>query len=73
MNNPNIPRAYLRTPDAAAYCGIAVSTLEKLRLSGGGPIFLKRGRSVLYRVADLDAWLDSLRRRSTSDQGGRAA
>jgi hypothetical protein len=50
-----------------------VSTLEKLRLSGGGPIFIKRGRTVLYRQADLDAWLESLRRRSTSDDGGRAA
>jgi predicted DNA-binding transcriptional regulator AlpA len=69
----NISKQYLRTPDCAEYCGLAVSTLEKLRLTGGGPVFIKRGRTVLYGRADLDTWLDGLRRRSTSDRGGVAA
>ena len=59
---------YHRTPRAAEYCGLSVSTMEKLRLTGGGPVFIKRGRTVLYRQADLDAWMRSLRRRSTSDE-----
>jgi predicted DNA-binding transcriptional regulator AlpA len=52
---------------AAAHTGLSVSTLNKLRVFGGGPVFLKLGRRVAYDVADLDAWLASKRRRSTSD------
>lgn len=58
---------------AAEYVGLSVSTLNKLRVFGGGPVFLKLGRRVAYDVADLDAWLASRRRRSTSDDGGGAA
>ncbi len=56
---------------AAAYAGISVSTLNKLRVFGGGPIFLKLGRRVIYEIADLDDWLASKRRSSTSDDGSR--
>lgn len=59
----------LRTAEAAAYCGSAASTFEKLRLTGGGPVYSKIGRRVVYRVEDLDAWLMENRRRSTSDAG----
>lgn len=55
--------------DAALRVGLSVSTLNKLRLSGGGPIFLKLGRRVVYHPADLEAWLATKRRRSTSDAG----
>ena len=60
-------RQRLRTPKAAAYCGSAESTFEKLRVTGGGPAFLKLGRTVVYDTADLDAWLESKRCLSTSD------
>jgi predicted DNA-binding transcriptional regulator AlpA len=57
----------LTTNEAAAYLGIAASTLSKMRLTGGGPIFLKLGfRRVVYDVADLEAWAASRRRQSTS-------
>ena len=62
----------LRTSDAAAYCGCSKSTLEKLRLTGGGPAFIKLGRTVVYDTADLDAWLSARRRLSTSDTGEAA-
>ncbi len=61
----------LTVPVAAGYLGLSVSTLNKLRVFGGGPIFLKLGRRVAYDVTDLDAWLASKRRRSTSDAGVR--
>lgn len=60
-------RRIMRTAEAAEYCGSAASTFEKLRLTGGGPIYSKIGRRVVYRVEDLDAWLAVNRRRSTSD------
>ncbi len=59
-------RAKLRTVDAAAYCGSTGSTFEKLRLTGGGPMYITIGRTVVYDPDDLDAWLASKRRKSTS-------
>jgi predicted DNA-binding transcriptional regulator AlpA len=66
----------LRTPDAARYLGLAASTLEKMRIYGGGPVYQKAGpRIVVYRTEDLDAWLAGGRRTSTSGPGtsGKAA
>ena len=52
----------LRTTEAAAYVGLSRSKLEKLRLSSGGPRFLRLGgRAVGYDRKDLDAWLDEQR------------
>jgi predicted DNA-binding transcriptional regulator AlpA len=62
----------LKTNAAAAYCGSSASTFEKLRLTGGGPAFIKLGRRVVYRIEDLDAWLAENRRRSTSDTGNKS-
>lgn len=53
---------------ASTYTGSAASTLNKLRVRGGGPRFVKIGRRVLYDYADLDSWLDEHRRNSTSDE-----
>jgi predicted DNA-binding transcriptional regulator AlpA len=60
------PCATLDTNGAAEYTGLAVSTLEKLRLTGAGPMFLKLGRVVRYRPAHLDEWLDARAVSSTS-------
>jgi predicted DNA-binding transcriptional regulator AlpA len=68
MPSPTTRPSVLRTPDAANYCGSSASTFEKLRLKGGGPIYSKIGRRVVYRVEDLDAWLAEHLRRSTSDK-----
>jgi len=62
----------LAVDGAAQYLGLSVSTLNKLRVFGGGPVFLKLGRRVAYDVADLDLWLETKRRRSTSDDGSQA-
>ena len=55
--------------DAARHLGLSESTLNKLRLTGGGPIFIKLGRRVLYDFKDLEDWLGRHRRSSTSDLG----
>jgi predicted DNA-binding transcriptional regulator AlpA len=55
-------RRILRTPAAAEYIGLAQSTLEKLRVVGRGPLFIRLGgRAIGYDVRDLDAWLDGQR------------
>jgi len=61
--------AYLDTKAAAKHCGVGKSTLEKLRLTGGGPRYFKPSRAVRYLAADLDAWMESRARNSTSDSG----
>lgn len=53
---------------AAEHCGLSVSTLNKLRCKGGGPKFVKiTGAAVRYDPNDLDAWIASRRRGSTSE------
>ena len=49
--------AVLTTPEAAAYLNVQPSTLEQWRWNGRGPDFVKLGRSVRYRQADLEAFL----------------
>ena len=64
----------LTVAGAAEYVGLAVSTLNKLRMTNLGPRFLKiSDRRVVYDSADLDAWLESRRRTSTSDAGALEA
>jgi hypothetical protein len=53
---------YMRPAVAAKYTGHSESTLAKLRMTHNrdkGPRYVKRGGVVLYRRADLDAWLES--------------
>jgi predicted DNA-binding transcriptional regulator AlpA len=61
-------RNTLDTRAAAEHLGLAESTLEKLRVTGGGPVFCKLGRRVVYRLADLDVWIASRRVGSTSER-----
>jgi len=64
------PARKLRAPEAAEYLGLSTSTLAKMRLRGDGPPYLKAGRRIVtYDARDLEAWLDTRRRLSTSDPG----
>ncbi len=56
----------LHVREAAAYVGLSKSSLDKLRLDGGGPLFLKLGKRVVYDAVDLDAWLDGKRVANTA-------
>lgn len=63
------------TEFSARYC-IPKKTAQKMRLTGTGPVFHRiggpqKGR-VLYSSADVEAWLATCRRRSTSDPGQAA-
>ncbi len=57
----------LRTAEAAEYLNLSKSTLEKLRLTGGGPRYAKLGKIVVYGLSDLDAWTEARMRMSTSE------
>lgn len=48
--------------------GVSKTWLDQMRLNGNGPLYVKIGRRVLYRPSDVDDWLKTHRRRSTSDE-----
>jgi excisionase family DNA binding protein len=58
---------FINVKEAADYLGVSKSYLDKLRLSGGGPVFHKLGSRVFYRKDDLTAWVRSRRFTSTSE------
>jgi len=62
----------LTVHDAASYLGLSISTLNKLRCFGTGPIYLKLGRAVRYDPRDLDQWLSDHRVASTSETVGKS-
>jgi predicted DNA-binding transcriptional regulator AlpA len=68
-NFTDLPPRYLRTPEAARFVGLSIRTLEKHRIYGTGPRYSKLGGRVVYRVEDLQAWVESGVKASTSDPG----
>ncbi|TFV74115.1 DNA-binding protein [Bradyrhizobium frederickii] len=57
--------------EAAALLRLSERTLERMRVTGDGPPFVKAGRRVLYRPADIDAWIATRIRISTSEEAAR--
>jgi hypothetical protein len=60
---------YFDTPEAAGLMKLSESSLNKLRVTGGGPDYMKLGRRVVYPRRALDAWMNARVRTSTSDPG----
>jgi excisionase family DNA binding protein len=54
--------------EAAMSLRLSERTLERLRVTGGGPRFLKAGKAVRYREADLQAWIEARLFNSTSER-----
>lgn len=61
----------LSNDEAARYVRRSPSFMNKRRCTGGGPTFVRIGRRIGYMIEDLDEWLHSQRRRSTSDLGNQ--
>src|SRR6266699_6908219 len=68
-NPTGLPQRYLRTPEAARFVGLSIRTLEKHRIYGTGPRYSKLGGRVVYRLEDLQAWVELGAKASTSDPG----
>ena len=75
MSNPKdspepIKPRFLTTTQAAEYLGMTKSYIQRLRMTGEGPEYLRISpRRVLYLVEDINRWLEGQRRRSTVDPG----
>lgn len=55
----DLDRYCIRAREAAKFIGVAEATLAQWRIKGEGPKFAKSGpRQVLYRIADIKAWID---------------
>ncbi len=59
----------LTVHEAADYLRLSKRTLERLRVSGLGPKFVKCGRVVRYRQSDIEAWIAARVVGSTSEAG----
>jgi predicted DNA-binding transcriptional regulator AlpA len=64
--------ALLTEAQVSEILGRGVPTLQKDRVAGTGPQFIKMGRLVRYRPADVQAWLAERVRRSTSEGAAEA-
>jgi predicted DNA-binding transcriptional regulator AlpA len=53
---------------AAALLCLSERTLERFRVSGVGPRFVRLGKSVRYRLRDVEAWLAARVVGSTSEE-----
>ena len=60
---------YLKPPEAAKYLGSSTSTLAKLRVYGGGPVYTRLGRAIRYRLTDIDTYMAARLTTSTSVKG----
>lgn len=52
-----MPSELIDEPTLASRLGVSRSTLQSWRYTGRGPRFIKLGRMVRYRSADIDAYL----------------
>lgn len=53
---------YLTTKELPKFTGLSASFFEKGRVYGYGPPYRKVGAKVIYRLADVESWLDTLQR-----------
>ena len=72
IENPKAAELWTQT-EAADYLRVSPRTLERMRVKGSGPKYVKTNRRVLYRAADIAAWLEDRTRSSTSERGAERA
>ncbi|MCW5693079.1 MAG: helix-turn-helix domain-containing protein [Pseudolabrys sp.] len=58
---------YRDTAETAQRLNLSVSTLNKWRLTGEGPRFIKLGRRVVYGDEDVDEFVRQRSRQSTAE------
>ena len=62
---------FMSVKEAAFYLKVSKSFLDKLRVNGGGPEFVRlSARKILYRRSDLDSWARQRRFESTAQYPG---
>lgn len=67
------PQPLAAPAEVAAYLGRSVQALAQMRHHGTGPAYLKTGRLIRYRWADVDAWLEQTRSTQTAPEAPAGA
>ncbi len=66
---------YLTSNEAAKLLKLSIRTLERMRVTGDGPRFMKAGNGkrsrVLYKNSDITEWLEGNAYQSTSEYDQR--
>ena len=60
--------AMLTQSECAELLRLSERTLERLRVSGAGPKFVRMGRCIRYRLRDVEEWTASRVVESTSEE-----
>jgi len=63
----------LTEAQAADFLSLSMRTLQAWRVRGGGPLFVRCGRAVRYRLRDVLAWIDAKTVTSTTEADAREA
>ena len=58
---------FLNEDAAAGVLNLSPRTLQKFRVTGGGPRFAKFGKAVRYRLSELNDWAAARVKNSTSE------
>lgn len=60
---------YMNEKSASDFCNLSEKTLQRYRVHGGGPTYIKCGARILYNRDDIISWLESKKVSSTSEYG----
>ena len=66
-DQPTKAETLLTTEQAAWLLRVSRKTLERMRVEGRGPKFVKIGRCIRYRQSDLLIWITTNTHQSTSE------
>ncbi len=66
------PHTLLNEAQTAAFLSLSMRTLQAWRVRGGGPVFIRAGRSIRYRRSDLLSWIEANAATSTSEADSAA-
>jgi predicted DNA-binding transcriptional regulator AlpA len=62
-----VEQKFLTTKEAAERVRLSESALEKKRVAGTGPVFVKLGKAVRYEITAVDEWIAAGRHKSTAE------
>ena len=54
--------------ETAKLLSLSVKTLQRYRYTGGGPIYVKLGKSVRYKESDIHMYVSARTRNITNEQ-----
>ena len=54
--------------ETAKLLSLSVKTLQRYRYTGGGPIYIKLGKSVRYKESDIEKYVSERTRYITTEQ-----